>query len=96
MRRFIVSTQIALGMYDEALSTYNEIERHLGADTINNKRARLIFSQRNQRPVPPILEGQALSILFRNPYDWCNLVGRSRQFHDQSLSCLLRFYLAVA
>lgn len=48
MRRFIVSTQIALGMYDEALSTYNEIERHLGADTINNKRARLIFSQRNQ------------------------------------------------
>ena len=35
-RRFITSTQMALGMYDEALSTYNEIERRLGADTFNN------------------------------------------------------------
>ena len=35
-RRFITSTQMALGMYDEALSTYNEIEHRLGADTFNN------------------------------------------------------------
>jgi hypothetical protein len=27
---------MALGMYDEALSTYNEIEHRLGADTFNN------------------------------------------------------------
>ena len=35
-RRFITSTQMALGMYDEALSTYNEIEHRLGSDTFNN------------------------------------------------------------
>ena len=35
-RRFITSTQMALGMYGEALSTYNEIEHRLGADTFNN------------------------------------------------------------
>ena len=45
MRRFIVSTQIALGMYDEALSTYNEIERRLGADTINNNYTAILRSR---------------------------------------------------
>ena len=44
-RRFIVSTQVALGMYDEALSTSNEIERRLGADTINNNYTAILRSR---------------------------------------------------
>ena len=44
-RRFIVSTQIALGMYDEALSTSDEIERRLGADTINNNYTAILRSR---------------------------------------------------
>ena len=34
-RRHIAPTQMALGMYDEALATYDEIERRMGADTLN-------------------------------------------------------------
>ena len=34
-RRFIAPAQMALGMYDEALATYDEIERRMGADTLN-------------------------------------------------------------
>jgi AraC-like DNA-binding protein len=41
-RRFIASTQIALGMYDEALDTYAEIERRLGDDTLNAEYAAIL------------------------------------------------------
>ena len=34
-RRMIAPTQLALGMYNEALATYDEIERRMGADTLN-------------------------------------------------------------
>ena len=34
-RRMIAPAQMALGMYDEALATYTEIERRMGADTLN-------------------------------------------------------------
>ena len=33
--RMIAPAQMALGMYDEALATYTEIERRMGADTLN-------------------------------------------------------------
>jgi len=41
-RRFIAPTQIALGMYDEALTTYAEIERRMGADTLNDDYAAIL------------------------------------------------------
>ena len=34
-RRMIAPAQMALGRYDEALATYTEIERRMGADTLN-------------------------------------------------------------
>ena len=34
-RRMIAPAQMALAMYDEALATYTEIERRMGADTLN-------------------------------------------------------------
>ena len=34
-RRMIAPAQMALGMYDKALATYTEIERRMGADTLN-------------------------------------------------------------
>ena len=35
-RRFIAPTQIELGMYDDAIATYTEMERRMAADTIND------------------------------------------------------------
>ena len=43
--RFIAPTQIALGMYDEALTTYAEIERRMGADTLNDDYAAILRSR---------------------------------------------------
>jgi AraC-like DNA-binding protein len=44
-RRFIAPTQMALGMYDEALATFNEMERRLGADTLNNNYTVILHSR---------------------------------------------------
>ena len=35
-RRMIAPTQMALGMYDEALATYDEVERRMAGDTLND------------------------------------------------------------
>lgn len=35
-RRMIAPAQIALGMYDEALTTYDEVERRMAGDTLND------------------------------------------------------------
>ena len=44
-RRFIASTQMALGMYDEALATYDEVERRMAADTLNEDYAIILRSR---------------------------------------------------
>ena len=44
-RRFIASTQMALGMYDEALATYDELERRMAADTLNEDYAIILRSR---------------------------------------------------
>ena len=44
-RRFIASTQMALGMYDEALATYDEVERRMAADTLNDDYAVILRSR---------------------------------------------------
>ena len=44
-RRMIAPTQMALGMYDEALTTYDEVERRMGADTLNNDYAVILRSR---------------------------------------------------
>jgi AraC-like DNA-binding protein len=44
-RRMIAPTQIALGMYDEALATYDEIERRMGSDTLNADYAVILRSR---------------------------------------------------
>ena len=44
-RRFIASTQMALGMYDEALATYDEVERRMGSDTLNEDYAIILRSR---------------------------------------------------
>ena len=44
-RRFIAPTQMALGMYDEALATYDEIERRMAADTLNEDYAIILRSR---------------------------------------------------
>ena len=44
-RRMIAPTQMALGMYDEALSTYDEVERRMGADTLNEDYAVILRSR---------------------------------------------------
>ena len=44
-RRMIAPTQMALGMYDEALATYDEVERRMGADTLNDDYAVILRSR---------------------------------------------------
>ena len=44
-RRMIAPTQMALGMYDEALATYDEVERRMGADTLNDDYAIILRSR---------------------------------------------------
>ena len=44
-RRFIAPTQMALGMYDEALVTYDELERRMAADTLNEDYAIILRSR---------------------------------------------------
>jgi len=44
-RRFIAPTQMALGMYEEALATYDEIARRMGSDTINADYATILRSR---------------------------------------------------
>ena len=41
-RRMIAPTQVALGMYDEALRTYDEIERRMAGDTLNKDYATIL------------------------------------------------------
>ena len=41
-RRMIAPTQVALGMYDEALTTYDEIERRMAGDTLNKDYATIL------------------------------------------------------
>lgn len=41
-RRFIAPTQIELGMYDDAIATYTEMERRMAADTINDDYAQVL------------------------------------------------------
>ena len=44
-RRMIAPTQIALGMYDEALTTYEEVERRMAGDTLNEDYAIILHSR---------------------------------------------------
>ena len=44
-RRFIAHTQMALGMYDEALATYDEQERRMDSDTLNENYAVILRSR---------------------------------------------------
>ena len=44
-RRMIAPTQMALGMYDEALVTYDELERRMAADTLNEDYAIILRSR---------------------------------------------------
>ena len=44
-RRFIAHTQMALGMYDEALATYDEQERRMDTDTLNENYAVILRSR---------------------------------------------------
>lgn len=44
-RRMIAPTQMALGLYDDALSTYAEIERRMAADTVNDDYAVILHSR---------------------------------------------------
>ena len=44
-RRMIAPTQVALGMYDEALRTYDEIERRMAGDTLNKDYATILRSR---------------------------------------------------
>ena len=44
-RRMIAPTQMALGMYDEALTTYTEIARRMAADTLNDDYAVILRSR---------------------------------------------------
>ena len=44
-RRFIAPTQMALGMYDEALATYDEVERRMAGDTLNDDYAVILRSR---------------------------------------------------
>ncbi len=44
-RRVIAPTQMALGMYDEALATYDEIERRMAGDTLNDDYAVILRSR---------------------------------------------------
>ena len=44
-RRMIAPTQMALGMYDEALATYDELERYMATDTLNDDYAVILRSR---------------------------------------------------
>ncbi len=44
-RRMIAPAQMALGMYDEALATYDEIERRMAGDTLNDDYAVILRSR---------------------------------------------------
>ena len=44
-RRMIAPTQMALGMYDEALATYDEVERRMAGDTLNDDYAIILRSR---------------------------------------------------
>ena len=44
-RRMIAPTQMALGMYDEALATYDEVERRMAGDTLNEDYAVILRSR---------------------------------------------------
>ena len=44
-RRMIAPAQMALGMYDEALATYDEVERRMGTDTLNTDYATILHSR---------------------------------------------------
>ena len=44
-RRMIAPTQMALGMYDEALATYDEVERRMAGDTLNDDYAVILRSR---------------------------------------------------
>jgi AraC-like DNA-binding protein len=44
-RRMITPSQMALGMYDEALATYDEVERRMAADTLNEDYAIILRSR---------------------------------------------------
>jgi AraC-like DNA-binding protein len=44
-RRMIAPSQMALGMYDEALATYDEVERRMAADTLNEDYAIILRSR---------------------------------------------------
>lgn len=44
-RRMIAPTQMALGMYDEALATYDEVERRMAGDTLNEDYAIILRSR---------------------------------------------------
>ena len=44
-RRMIAPAQIALGMYDEALATYDELERRMAGDTLNDDYAVILRSR---------------------------------------------------
>ena len=44
-RRMIAPAQMALGMYDEALATYDEIERRMACDTLNDDYAVILRSR---------------------------------------------------
>ena len=44
-RRMIAPTQMTLGMYDEALATYAELERRMAADTLNDDYAIILRSR---------------------------------------------------
>ena len=44
-RRMIAPSQMALGMYDEALVTYDELERRMGSDTLNEDYAIILRSR---------------------------------------------------
>ena len=44
-RRMIAPAQMALGMYDEALATYEEVERRMASDTLNEDYAVILRSR---------------------------------------------------
>ena len=44
-RRMIAPTQMALGMYDEALATYDEVQRRMDGDTLNDDYAVILRSR---------------------------------------------------
>ena len=44
-RRMIAPTQMALGMYDEALTTYDEVARRMAGDTLNDDYAVILRSR---------------------------------------------------